>query len=110
MPNRLKISLILAILLISVGCSAKNSQPSADTTSSVKDDQLSMPNISIKHCLDDGYEVVKVTKDGIPMRYLCINPKTRQKCETWAYYRGSCRLTDSVKQSVPSSGIIIKTQ
>jgi putative hemolysin len=110
MPNRLKIFLSLLILMISVGCSATNSEPTADTMSPVKGDQSSMPNISIQHCLDDGYEVVKVTKDGMPMRYLCVNPQTSQKCETWAYYRGSCQLTDSGNQSVPSSGIRIKSE
>jgi putative hemolysin len=101
MPNSLKVSLSLAILAISAGCSAKNSEPPGDN---------SMPDISIQHCLDDGYEVVKVTKDGIPTRYLCINPKTKQKCEAWSYYRGSCRLAATDTQSAPSSGITIKAK
>jgi putative hemolysin len=67
-----------------------------------------MPDVSIQRCIDDGYEVEKVTKDGIPTRYLCINPNTKQKCDTWLYYRGSCRLEATDTQSVPSSGITIK--
>jgi putative hemolysin len=110
MPNSLKISLSLAILVISIGCSAKNSERPEDSVSSVKDDKSSMKDISIQHCLDDGYEAVSVMKGGVPARYLCVNPKTKQKCETWAYYRGSCKLADSNKQSSPSSGISIKSK
>jgi putative hemolysin len=85
-----------------------DSEHPEDRVTSVKGDQSAMPDISIQHCLDDGYEVVKVTKDGIPARYLCIDPKTKRKCEAWSYYRGSCRLADSDGQTPPASDIKIK--
>jgi putative hemolysin len=81
-----------------------------DSMASVKDDQSAMPDVSIKRCLDDGYEVVSVTKGGIPSKYLCIDPKTKRKCESWAYYRGSCQLVGSDKQPDPTTGITIKAK
>ncbi|MES9854788.1 MAG: hypothetical protein ABW170_23510 [Candidatus Thiodiazotropha sp. L084R] len=110
MKNRNGICLSLITLLLSVGCSAKNPEHSADQIDSGKDEGSNMPNVSIQHCLDDGYEILKVTQDGIPKNYLCINPVTNKKCETWAYYRGSCQLADTETQKPPEHGITIKAK
>lgn len=110
MSNSLKSSLSLAILLISIGCSAMHAEHPKDRVSKVKKDKSSMPDVSIQRCLDDGYKVVEITKGGIPVRYLCTDPETGQKCAAWAYYRGSCRLTGSAAQSAPSNDIRIKSK
>ncbi|MDD2759443.1 MAG: hypothetical protein PHH11_04005 [Methylomonas sp.] len=52
---------------------------------------------SIKKCIDDGYRPISVKQDGITRSYLCINPLSNAKCDSWRYFRGECSLT------VPSS-------
>ncbi|MEJ2621780.1 MAG: hypothetical protein P8163_16450 [Candidatus Thiodiazotropha sp.] len=100
MKNSRSLYIGLAVLLLTGGCSTKSQEPSADQTGVPEGTQSGQPDVSIQPCVDDGYEVVQVNRNGIPENYLCVNPKTNLKCDSWAYYRGECQLdADGAKQS-----------
>ncbi|MES9943039.1 MAG: hypothetical protein ABW104_18265 [Candidatus Thiodiazotropha sp. 6PLUC2] len=67
-----------------------------------------MPDSSIQFCKDAGFDAVAVTENGIPTKYLCINPKTNKKCDSWAFFRGDCKLDNSDNPSSADQGIKIK--
>jgi putative hemolysin len=93
MANGVRTSLYFALVLISGGCSAPNTDTSPDKV--VNDQNKKMDNIndvSIEHCLKNGYEVAPIKRDNIPVSHLCVNKSDDRKCDSWAYYRGSCHL------------------
>lgn len=53
----------------------------------------SLSNPAVEKCLEDGFELEPEVKNGVPLGYRCVNPKTTESCEVWQYYRGECRLT-----------------
>ena len=69
-----------ALLLVLTGCAG---QP---------DKRPAVPNPAARKCLDDGYRLVAVKKDGVPRWYFCIDPESGKKCEVWAYFRRQCHL------------------
>jgi putative hemolysin len=104
MKNSRSVFLGLAVLLLTAGCSTKTQEPSADQTGVTEDAKSKSPDVSIQHCVDDGYEVVQVSRNGIPANHLCINPKTNLKCDSWAYYRGDCQLDAGGSKQNPDQG------
>lgn len=43
-------------------------------------------------CLDDGFRLVPVHRNGVPVYAHCIDDASQSKCESWAYFRGECPL------------------
>ncbi len=56
-----------------------------------KDSQVdSLGNPAVKKCLDDGYDILPITTNGLPSGNLCVDAEN--KCEVWSFYRGDCLL------------------
>ena len=94
------IAALIACLLGLSGCAHSQSAPPADsTTASAGTSQPShrMPDPSVALCLQYGHQLAPVRKAGIVQSYLCINPKTGLKCDSWAYYRDECDLGPTAK-------------
>ncbi|MCG7984053.1 MAG: hypothetical protein JAY90_15050 [Candidatus Thiodiazotropha lotti] len=108
--NSAMLSLFLSLLLVTASCSTKNSEPQTDQKISEANEKPGMPDKSIQHCKEAGFESVVVTENGIPTSYLCINPSTNKKCDSWAFYRGNCRLDNSDAPSSADKAIKIKQQ
>ncbi|EGV27868.1 protein of unknown function DUF333 [Thiorhodococcus drewsii AZ1] len=53
---------------------------------------VELPNPAERHCSQDGYQVVPLYRNGIPVSSLCVNPGNGRRCGVWDYYRQSCRL------------------
>lgn len=51
-----------------------------------------MGNPASTRCINDGYQLEPVVKNGVIVQYLCINPQTGLKCEEWRYFRNECSL------------------
>ncbi|MCY3639606.1 MAG: hypothetical protein OXH37_01165 [Gammaproteobacteria bacterium] len=49
-------------------------------------------NLADVKCLDDGFRLETVHRNGIPVYALCIDHASQSKCESWAYFRGECPL------------------
>ena len=62
---------------------------------------LQMPDPSVALCLENGRQLAPMRKAGIVQSYLCINPETGLKCDSWAYYRGECSLERPQPQQKP---------
>ena len=65
---------------------------------------IAPPDPSIQKCIDDGYGIVHVyNESGVPTLALCVDELGKRKCESWAYYRGECRM-EAGGGARPSSG------
>lgn len=83
------VGLSILIMISSTACSVtSNAAPSA------REQQKTVADPSVKKCIADGYRSVPVTKDGVVLRYLCIDPVSHKKCDSWHYFRGECTLKD----------------
>lgn len=51
-------------------------------------------NPAARKCLEDGYRLRPVLKDGLPIDHLCVDKASGKQCEVWEYYRGKCRLRE----------------
>ena len=49
-------------------------------------------NPAATRCVDDGYKLEPVIKNGVTVEYICVNPETGPKCEVWRYFRDECSL------------------
>ena len=92
----------LGLCFLGSGCSLAQPTPSgADQPS------LQVPDPSVALCLENGHQLAPMRKAGIIQSYLCINPETGLKCDSWAYYRGECsseRQQPQRKPPVPEQG------
>ncbi|MBF0574293.1 MAG: DUF333 domain-containing protein [Desulfamplus sp.] len=50
-------------------------------------------NPAATRCVNDGYKLEPVIKNGVTVEYICINPETGLECEIWRYFRKECQLT-----------------
>lgn len=55
-------------------------------------ERAGLPNPADTRCVEQGYRVEYVRRDGLPIRGLCVNDETGAKCETWAWLREECSL------------------
>ncbi len=91
------------------GSNTNNSNGGASTTRSLEDSRPAsrsssqgasgMANPADEHCVEAGYRLDFIRKQGIPVDALCINDKTGAKCETWAFFRGECVLDAAPRRS-----------
>ena len=82
--------LIIAVMLISpltAYCASDKSATTEKTSSST-----SMANPAAVKCLNDGFVLVPVKKDGSTRFHICENPENGKKCEVWKYFKGECHL------------------
>lgn len=79
---------ILSVAVALAGCRDTNETRRLDTAA----EQDSMPNPSAVKCLEDGYAIEPVLTHGVPTMSYCVDHKSGQKCESWAYFRGVCGL------------------
>lgn len=49
-----------------------------------------LPNPAVAKCIADGWQTEPVLNQGVPSGTICIDPKSAQRCEAWAYFRGEC--------------------
>lgn len=97
MPNNRILFIITYIYLLALtGCSGSNSnseeQPAIEQVSNRHSTQL-LADPSLKKCLDDGYKLIPIKQDGIVRSYMCVNPLTNLKCDSWLYFHNKCSLT-----------------
>lgn len=97
-------------LMLTAACSSNNSEPQTDREISADNVKSGMPDKSVQHCKEAGFDITAITENGIPTSYLCINPSTNKKCDSWAFYRGECQLDNSDNPSQVEQGIKIKQQ
>lgn len=95
---RLFLTNALALLCITALFSVTACSVSAEGTRARQADteQPVFPKLadpSIKKCIADGYQTEPVQQNGIVHSYLCINPLSNEKCDSWRYFRGECKLT-----------------
>ena len=78
-----------------VSCSGAQDNPAGDKIAdNSKNDHPSMANPAAVKCINDGYELVPVIKNGVSVQSFCVNPENGKKCEVWKYFRNECRLND----------------
>ena len=51
-----------------------------------------LPNPADVRCVEAGYQIENVSTHGVPTSSYCVDEKSGQKCEAWAYFRGECKL------------------
>ncbi|SLM31769.1 exported hypothetical protein [Desulfamplus magnetovallimortis] len=49
-----------------------------------------MANPAAKKCVEDGYELKPIIKNGVTVGHMCIDPETNRSCEVWSYFRKEC--------------------
>ena len=54
---------------------------------------LSLANPAAVRCIDDGYQLKPVVKNGIQVGNMCVDLITGKQCEVWDYYHELCRLS-----------------
>lgn len=52
----------------------------------------SLANPAATRCVNDGYTLEPVIKNGVSVDYMCVNPETGLRCEIWKYFRHECSL------------------
>jgi len=82
--------LIVAVLFnfSVVACRGGNKQTPAEKANSTS----TLANPAAIKCVNDGFVLESVMKNGVPIDHICKNPKNGKKCKAWKYFRGECRL------------------
>ncbi|MGD9730668.1 MAG: DUF333 domain-containing protein [Desulfamplus sp.] len=99
---------ILAIVLSVISCKTNNvtsynvasssSSSSAATASTADNDGAIEPSLNrianpaAARCINDGYKLEPVIKNGVTVEYMCVDPNTGVKWEVWKYFRKECSL------------------
>ena len=90
---------VVAICLAALtGCARPNPLPSSASSAANDWPDTKVRDPSLALCARRGYRLVPMRQGGLVQSYLCINPETGLKCDSWAYYRGDCNL----ERSTPS--------
>lgn len=76
----------VAIAVMLFGCNdmADNSKPAPGIQA--------LPNPADVRCVEEGYQIENVLTHGVPTSSYCVDEKSGQKYEAWAYFRGECKL------------------
>ena len=123
MENRLKKIVLVSVLIAGLGlsviltgsCDIHKSSSSAGSDVSedirVNSENVSasseLPNPAARKCINDGFVLKPVLENGIPVKYLCINPETGLKCDVWDYFRNECTL--SIKERGGGTEVRLQT-
>ncbi len=99
---------ILAIVFLFISCKTNNavsynasSSPSSSSSSSasasdnngaIEPSLNRISNPAAARCINDGYKLEPVIKNGVTVEYMCVDPNTGVKCEVWRYFRKECSL------------------
>jgi len=83
------VKICMVLVVINMGCVDQNLEQASGTTTP----QTRLANPAVKKCLEDGYVVEPVMKNGVPVDHRCINPRTGLECGVWEYYRNDCTLS-----------------
>lgn len=51
-----------------------------------------MANPAARACVEAGYRLEPVVRNGVPVSELCINDRNSAVCDSWAYFRRECLL------------------
>lgn len=62
------------------------------TTTEKGPSATSMANPAAVKCINDGFVLKPIQKNGVPSHHICENPENGKKCEVWKYFRGECNL------------------
>lgn len=76
----------LALTVMLFGCD--NGSDGTETTPGAS----ALPNPADVKCVEEGYQIEKVLTHGVPTSSYCVDEKSGQQCEAWAYFRGECQL------------------
>lgn len=79
------VTFCLSLLLVTA-CSANHEQ--------AENNRATLANPAVIKCIDDGFKVEPINKNGITRDHVCINPKNGKRCGAWPYFRGECTLTE----------------
>ncbi len=101
MRNKLAYLVLLSSCWLAQGCSS-----ASDSAADQHKPALADP--SIAKCQSDGYQVQPVLSGGVVSRYLCINPQSKRKCDSWQYFRGECRLDSEPQPTMTETDLKLK--
>jgi len=76
----------LLVVALSVGCT-----PTA-VDSGAKESAQALPNPAAAKCVADGYRLVPIYENGVPVGNWCVDPESGARCDAWEYFRGECAL------------------
>ncbi len=76
----------LLVVAACVGCTTTTVDAGA------KGSAPALPNPAAVKCLADGYQLVPIYENGVPVGSWCVDPKSGARCDSWEYYRGECAL------------------
>lgn len=76
----------LALTVMLLGCD--NGVDGTETTAGAS----ALPNPADVNCVEAGYQIENVLTHGVPTSSYCVDEKSGQRCEAWAYFRGECQL------------------
>lgn len=78
----------LAMAVMLFGCNEMNRIDEAEPTPGTS----ALPNPAVVRCVEAGYQIESVLTHGVPTSSYCVDEKSGQRCEAWAYFRGECKL------------------
>ena len=96
----------LGIVIIMTGaCNSTQTNSSAGTNSAAESKinktksaaSSKLVDPAARKCVNDGYILKPVLKNGVPVKHLCINPETGLQCDVWEYFREECSLKKNKK-------------
>ncbi len=81
--------------VVIISCSSSQNNFTQDkVVINKQQDRPAMANPAAVKCVNDGYKLVPVIKNGVPVESFCVNPENGKECEVWKYFRGECVLDD----------------
>lgn len=87
---------ILTLWLMPAACVNERDVAGVEETQAVF---RTLPNPAAVKCVDDGFRLEPVIKNGVTVGYHCVDPKTGRECEVWDYFRGDCDFSSDEKVS-----------
>lgn len=73
-------------------CTDGDGAPPHSGTAQADRDRMELANPADTNCVEQGYRVEYESRDGLPIRSMCVNDEMGAKCETWAWFREECSL------------------
>ena len=73
-------------------CTDEDGAPPHQRAVQADRERTGLANPADTKCLEQGYRVEYVRRDGLPIGSLCVNDETGAKCRTWAWFREECSL------------------
>ena len=85
---------VLSVLTL-WACNDGDGQLPHDDPGRANPEGAGLANPADTKCIEQGYRVEYLWRDGVPVRSLCVNDRTGSNCEAWAWFREECSLDPS---------------